>query len=302
MLAALVLLFAAPIPAQDITFKSGVSNVRVDVQVMEGYHLVKDLSKDDFLVYDRNVKQEILFFDRGDEPLSVLLLLDVSGSMERYIEQMASVAQQALKYLRPRDRVGVMIFARTSKVTLPFTDDFAAVEKAIRDSVKDESVGSSTEMNGAIIDAAQHLDQSTESGRRAILILTDNKGLSYKISDDDVIRALYGADAVLNALVVGRGDRPAPPRAGSYVNPDYTPFDVFKLADETGGESVKAERANVEFPGMIERIRMRYGLQYRTPDTARPGLFRTIRVELTPSSLAQHPHAELRYRKGYIPK
>ena len=77
----------------------------------------------------------------------MLLLLDVSGSMEKYVGQVADVAQQSLKHLRPRDRVGVMIFARTDKVTQPFTYDFAAVESAIRDSVKDQSVGSATEMN-----------------------------------------------------------------------------------------------------------------------------------------------------------
>ena len=77
---------------------------------------------------------------------------------------------------------------------------------------------------------------------------------------------------------------------------------MFYIAEQTGGEAVKALHAGVEFPRMIERIRMRYGLQYRMPDTARPGLFRTLRVELTPDAVLRFPNAELRYRHGYIPR
>lgn len=284
------------------TFRSGVSNVRVDVQASEAGHLIPALTKDDFNVFDRGVRQDLLFFDRGDEPLSVLLLLDVSGSMEQYIQQIADVAQQSLKSLRPRDRVAVMIFARYNKVVQPFTTDFAAVEEAIRAAVRDDSVGSATEMNLALMDAAKYVDQSAEGGRRAIVILTDNKGLSYRLPDQEVIRALYGADVVVDALVVGRGERPVPPRVGGYSNPDFTPFDVFHIAEETGGEAVKAVHAEVEFPKIVERIRNRYGLQYRMPDTARPGLFRTLRVELTPEAMLRFPNAELRYRHGYIPR
>ena len=113
---------------------------------------------------------------------------------------------------------------------------------------------------------------------------------------------MYAVDVVVDALVVGRGQRPEPPRPGSYVNPDFTPFNVFYIAEETGGEAVRATAADVEFPRMIERIRMRYGLQYRMPDTARPGMARTIRVELAAAAQSRYPNAVLSYRKKYVPR
>ena len=64
------------------------------------------------------------------------------------------------------------------------------------------------------MDAAKYLDQSAESGRRAILILTDNRGLSYRLNDEQVLQELYGVDVVVDALVVGRGERPDTPRQG----------------------------------------------------------------------------------------
>src|SRR5207247_6816499 len=67
-----------------VTFRSGVSNVRVDAQVVEGQDGVKDLKQEDFVVYDEKQPQKILYFGRDAEPVSLLLLLDVSGSMKQY--------------------------------------------------------------------------------------------------------------------------------------------------------------------------------------------------------------------------
>ena len=275
--------------------------MRVDVQVLSEGSIVTDLTEKDFLVFDRNVPQQILTVDRGSEPLSLLLLLDISGSMTDYIQQVASVAQQSLTHLRKGDRVGVMIFARSTRVRLPFTDDFSAVEREIRDAVRDETVGSATEINRSIIAAVKYLDESAELGRKAILILTDNKGLNYQAPDEEAIRELFGVDAVLNALVVGRTERPPPIRPGTYVNPDFSHPDVFRIADETGGEAVPVKQAGREFPRMIERIRNRYGIQYRTPVPTQKG-FREIRVELSPDAKLRYPKALLRYRKGYYVK
>jgi hypothetical protein len=96
---------------------------------------------------------------------------------------------------------------------------------------------------------------------------------------------------------VGKAKRPEPSTPGHYTNPDFTPPDVFKIADETGGEAVKAEKSAEVFPEMIERIRTRYGMQYRTPEGAQG--FRHVRVELSPEAKLKYPDAVVRARKGY---
>src|ERR1700694_56732 len=108
-----------PVQAADeesVVFKTGVADVRVDVQVTEGQNLIKDLTKDDFLVTDENQPQTIVSFSHGDEPLNLVLLLDISGSMQSYIEQIAQTARDALDHLRPADRVAIMVFAKTTAV------------------------------------------------------------------------------------------------------------------------------------------------------------------------------------------
>ena len=150
----------------------------------------------------------------------------------------------------------------------------------------------------AIISAAEYVKKESRPARRAVVVVTDNLSLNYKVPDEEVLRALYGADAVLNAILIGRQKRPDPPPAGRELNPDFTPSDVFKLAEETGGEAVEARRPGESFQEMMERIRARYSIHYEAPQAA-PGGFRRIRVELAPAARQRYPRAEVRARAGY---
>ena len=252
----------------------------------------------DFAVYDENALQRIVYFEHEPDPLDLLLLLDVSGSMHKSLTELASTARAALRSLGSGDRVAVMLFARGSAVRQPFTMDFAAVEREIRTAVDTTDLGTGTAINAAIVAAASFMGRQSSSGRRAILIVTDNLSLNYRIPDEDVIRALYAADTTLNAILIGKQQHPAAPRPGQYFNTDFTPSDVFKLADQTGGEAMESHKAAESFQLMIERIRSRYRLQYEAPAAA-PGEYRHIRVVLAPGARNRHENAVIKARAGY---
>ena len=83
-------------------FRSSVTLVKVDIQVTgKSGRAVGDLAQADFAVYDENERQQVVYFGREAEPLDLLLLLDVSGSMRRSLEDMASVTRAALAEPRP---------------------------------------------------------------------------------------------------------------------------------------------------------------------------------------------------------
>jgi Ca-activated chloride channel family protein len=284
-------------------FRTGVADVRVVVQVTEGGQIVKGLTKDDFVVTDEGQPQPVVYFARESEPLDLLLLLDISGSMRKNIEQMSETARDALKFLSPGDRVAIMTFGVRTHLHFDFNDNHAEVARQLRTAVDDQdAVGYGTAINAAVIDAARMLDSDESQARRSILIVTDNLGLNYQTNDPLTIGYLLKADTVLNAIVIGRGIRPGPERPGQYENPDYTPADVFKLADETGGEAVTANRAAAFFPQMVARIRDSYTLAYHVPAGAQPGQFRHISVELTPAARSLHLKAQVRARSGYYVK
>jgi VWFA-related protein len=280
-------------------FKAGVADVRVDAQVTAGKDLIRGLSKEEFVITDEGQPQTILSFAAGDEPLNLLLLFDISGSMQPYIEAIAQTARDALDHLRPGDRVAIMVFARKTAVHQGFSDNLAETARQIGSAVKDWDVGSTTLINSAVADAAHYMQKHAgREGRRAILILTDNLSTSYQLTDGQLIRELDKADTVLNAIVTGHAIRPNPPSQGQNPDPDYTPANVFHVAEETGGEWVKAGDAGATFTAMIERIRTRYMLSYHAPES-QPGTFRHITVKLSVEGQKKYPAAEIRTRSGY---
>ena len=268
------------------------------MQVTEGKNLVNGLSKDDFIVTDESQPQSIVSFSHGEERLNIILLLDISGSMQKYINEIAQTARESLEHLRPGDRVAIMVFARTTAVHQGFSDNLAETARQISSAVKVD-VGTSTLINSAVVDAARYMEaHAGPDGRRAILILTDNLSMSYQLTDGQVIRELNKADTVFNAIVTGRAIRPRPLEPGKLSNPDFTPADVFHLSEETGGEWVKADRADASFNEMIGHIRSRYMLAYHEPPST-PGAFRHIGVTLTETAHRRFPLAELKARNGY---
>jgi VWFA-related protein len=287
----------APQPEQPL-FRADVALVKIDAQVTDRQgRAIAGLARQDFLVFDEGQPQEITYFGREAEPVDILLLLDVSGSMRRFLEEMGENARAALQQLRDADRVGVMFFARRQELVQPLTDSLVSAEETIRNATKKQDLGGGTTINESIIAAAGHLKDQRPTGRRAVLIVTDNEGLNYQVPDEKAIRELYAADAVLNALVSGRGRR-KDPLEGRETNPDFTPPNVVKLAEETGGEAVESRRGKESFPAMIERIRSRYSLQYAAPQAA-AGAFRKVRVELAPEARKRFPEAQVKARAGY---
>jgi len=298
----LILLTSASALAQDhegtAVFKAGASDVRLDVQVLDGNQPIEGLSQSDFLVDDQDQPQKVAYFAHDSEPLNLLLLLDISGSMQRYIQQISQTARDAMKFLRPGDSVAIMVFGKTTAVHQDFADNLAESARQISKAVEDHDVGAGTMINSAVLDAAHYMEQHAgPGGRRAILVLTDNLSLSFRLTDGAVIRELNRADTVLNAIVVGRAIRPRPDLE-KYTNPDFTPADVFHLSEATGGEWVKASQAGSTFAEMIDRIRRRYTLAYPEPPS-RPGIFRRVRVALTDAARIRHPFAEIHVREGY---
>lgn len=269
------------------TFTSTHAEVRLDVQVMRGKRVLADLRLEDFVVTDEGTTVVPTYFGREAEPLSLVLLLDVSGSMRRFVAEMSTAVSIALRALRAGDRVAVVAYGRRSQVQLEFSGDLREVAAAVRSAALRNDTGAGTSTNEAVLAAARLLAGDSGSRRRAILVVTDNGGVNEGVPDEQVIRELGGV--VLNAIVVGKGER----SRGASVNPFYTSTDVFALAEATGGEVVRAgSKADGVLSGMLERIRARYALAYSLPMDAKPGVYRNVRMMVAKGDV-------VRVRKGY---
>lgn len=290
--------------AQTATFEANASDVAVNPEVLDKGHPVRNLQQSDFLLFDEERPVEAAYFGHDSVPLDLVLLVDVSGSVQKYLRDIAAIAVEALRRLEANDRVAVMTFSRTTWIEQAFTNSREEISEAISKSASDAPQGSGTRIYAAAAAAARYLAEEKGTGvrRRAILIITDNSGMSYDVHREQALRALFDAAVTFDAIVVGRHPHPPAPRPGSVINPDFAYDDVFPLADQTGGETVVTNKPRESLGEMVARLRERYLLTYPVPKGAVPDRFRRIRVDLSADARKRYPRAVIHARGGYYVK
>jgi VWFA-related protein len=236
-------------------FKAGVALVKVDAEVTDGgTKLLGGFEKDDFRILDNGTEQPILYFSQGEEPLDIILLFDLSGSMIPRLKKLSQSAHAALAELHNGDRVSVMVFGSTSRVVLPFTEDLNAVERAINGVTAIRMGG--THIVAAINAAAiLFIKEQRTRRRRAIITVTDNFG-QFSGNKGTAVRNLWEADAVLCGLQVRRPGETAL-LMYSRVNPGTAPMAWLRagetmsgMPEKTGGEVLHGN-ASVKFAELM---------------------------------------------------
>jgi VWFA-related protein len=290
--------------AQENTFKTAVSLVHVDAEVTDGTRLLTGFHKEDFRVFDNGSPQTLLYFSQEETPLDLILLFDISGSMNPKLEKIASSAHAALAQLRKGDRVAVMVFSTRSTIAGPFTDDMQTVEQTINEKVLGKAQGG-THILRAVSDAASYfLKETRTERRRAVLIMTDNHGQPSG-HRNTVVRELWEADALLCGLELRSagesallGIRSVTSPAAAFMNME----NMTSVVEETGGDLIKGHDPGADFEEMIRRLRLRYMLVYALPP-GKPGQERKIKIELTEDARKNNPQSRVRARDGYyVPK
>jgi VWFA-related protein len=300
-LAALVL-FAGGVFAQGPTFKADVSLVHVDAEVAapDG-RILSGFAKEDFRVFDEGKEQPVLHFSAGDEPLDLILLFDVSGSMRPKVQEVAAAAREGMQELRPGDRVAVMVFNNHTRLLARFTEDLDEVQRSIQQEVLAVPFGGGTFIQNAVSDAARRLmRQPRTERRRAVLIITDDYGQRTR-RESTVVRELWEADALLTGLIVRSKAVQTVRTLGTIMNPYLIGLQagVRGIADKTGGDFILAAEPGTGFQDAMRRIRTRYSLYYAMPE-GKPGGSRLVHVELSAEAARRHPKAKVRARTGYV--
>jgi Ca-activated chloride channel family protein len=203
--------------AQQPMFRSGTETVPVYVTVLgpDG-RLVTDLGRDQFEVFDNGRPQPITLFEAGVQPISIIVMLDMSGSMLGNISVLRSAAVQMFTRLEPADRARVGNFGDRIVISPTFTND---VDELIRTLWLELEPGGPTPLWGAVNAAMAGL--SRVEGRRVVLVLSDGKNTGLRSvngrasgpSLEDVIRRAQTEDYMVYAI--GMRSRGAAARGGS---------------------------------------------------------------------------------------
>jgi VWFA-related protein len=281
------------------TFRGGVSLVHVDAEVVaKNGRVLTGFSKEDFRVFDEGREQPISAFSADEQPLDLILLFDISGSMRSKVKQVAAAAHQGLQQLRLGDRVSVMVFNRETRLIAPFSEDLAVVERAI-ERVLGLRFGGGTAIQEGVHDAANRFIwfDDLNGHRRAVLIVTDNVGKPTR-RESSVVEDMWEADALLSGLVVSNRAANIGPFGLLAALGARRPGGIEHIVEQTGGDTISSDDLGSTFPEMMHRIRSRYSLYYRMPEGTL-GSLRTIHLDLSAGAQQRFPEARVAARKGY---
>lgn len=215
----------AALAAQQPTFRSGTDVVSLFVTVQDAQgRLVPDLLQEDFEVLDERRPQPIVFFENQVQPITVVVMLDTSGSMTGTIELLRQAAEQFLIRLLPEDMGQVGAFNDKIEFSGRFTNDRDDLIAA----VKDLDYGNDTKLYDALAASLDMLDGI--DGRRVVLVFTDGEDTSSRAKLGDVVDRARADEVMVYAIGLE-----AEYFNGQRVVRSRPDGGLRRLAEETGG-------------------------------------------------------------------
>jgi VWFA-related protein len=275
---------AVRVPAQQQpTFRVSSQTVAIYATVVDAdNHLATDLEQKDFEVYDNGVLKPLTLFKSDVQPITVVIMLDTSGSMTADIDLLKRAAEGFILRMLPEDRARIGSFNDKIQISPRFSSDRDALIRILHD---DLDYGNPTYLWDAIDASMSAL--ANESGRRVVLIFTDGE-------DDKSVRMNYNkvlTRAVTeNFMIYAIGKQSRMP--GYVTNPDRK---LPPLAAETGGGYYGLKLGadlNGPFSRIADELHRQYVLGF-SADTL-DGTMHKLEVRV------KTPGMIVRARKGYL--
>lgn len=276
---------------------------------------INGLNRDDFIVYDEGMRQEIRSFNRRRVAANIVLLLDASGSVFRQMRFIREAAKGFIEGLLPEDKVCVMQFADRVELLQDWT---SAAQQPVLEKALDwryHPGESTTFYDGLYLAAEEQL--SKVEGRRIVILLTDGIDTAErrKAVFGDALNAVRRAEAsvyvvsltgMLREMITGR----AGTRTGQQLLRGYDPQVVRRylkliedsekqltlIATQSGGRiflPLKDEDLAAAYRAIADELRSQYIITYKPNPPVAVGQWRRVRVLVLPGGY------EVAAREGY---
>ena len=251
-------------------FRAGSDAVRVFVTVTDDDgRLVTTLTQDAFTIRDDGKPQPITLFDNSPQPIRLIVMLDVSGSMQGNLPLLRAAAGQLFARLRPDDRARVGAFGHEVTMGPAFSRDPGELSASLPVSIAPDAP---TPLWRAVDEALGAFEKGDET-RRVILVLSDGKDsgpLSFTrryTSQADVIDRARREDVMVYSIGMrSRGQRPLQPGLGpgglqAALTADLPDPGLARVAEETGGGYLEI-RFGQDLAGAFARVADELHSQY----------------------------------------
>jgi VWFA-related protein len=210
--------------------------------------LIPDLRQEHFQVFDEGQRQEITIFKSDVQPITVVVMLDTSGSMTANIDLLKIAAERFVLRLLPEDKARIGSFSDKIIISPAFTGDRDELSRILREDIQ---FGNPTFLWDATWDSMEAM--AGEAGRRVVLVFTDG---------DDSFSVRYGYRQVLERartegfMIYAIGLQST--FAGRTTRPDRN---LRRLAAETGGgyfELTRTDDLNTTFTRVADELHRQY--------------------------------------------
>ncbi len=241
------------------------------------------VSREDLTLLEDGVEQAIETFHEATSPVSIVLVLDQSGSMRQASDAVKAAARSFVEALRPEDKLAVMRFSDRAILDGGFST-------ARGDSLK--AIDAFEPRGGtALYDAADAALSRLEGveGRRVVVVLTDGRdenaagtGPGSRTSFDELLKALRASEAAVFTIALGS-------------NVDRARLE--EIATESGGDAYFPETVEAlpaEYARVVEALRRRYVISYSSSNATRDGKWRAVELR------SRDPHTRVSMRGGFF--
>ena len=269
------------------TFRSSVdvTGITVSVRDADG-HLVQDLTRDDFDIYEDGEKQPLTQFTHERVPLSLGVLLDISDSMfgRRIADARTAVDRFLFEQLNHEDEFFILAFNHRPHVLTQWTQTPMIVRDAL-DSLKPTG---GTAVYDAVVESMPLIAKRNKE-RGALLLVSDGADTASSSTFKDVQAALRRSQAFVYAIAIDSPDRRA-------INHAVNPTTLREITNESGGrtEIVQSSAQIADAAASIaDELNHQYVMGF-TPAHAPDGKFHTLRVR------TKNAAYKVQARRGYV--
>ena len=233
------------------------------------------VSRDDLTVVEDGVTQAIDTFQEVTTPVSIVMVVDQSGSMKKAAEKAVAAAKSFVSALRPEDALAILRFADSTVLA----QDLSTNRDASLTALDEYTAKGGTALYDAV-DAALTRLQRVE-GRRVVVVFTDGRdennagnGPGSTIALNDLMGDLRESGVLVFPIGLG-------------TNVDRAVLERF--ASDSGGEAYFPETADDlagDYARVVENLRRRYTISYTSTNSTRDGAWRAVQIGM-PGATAQ---------------
>lgn len=252
-------------------------------------HPQTNLTRDNFTVYESDQAQQIRYFSTEDSPISVGLLLDVSGSMRDKIDTLRTAVEQFFRNANPEDDYFVITFNNRPRVLSDVTQSTTGIQTELG---LVEPSGSTALLDAVYLGVSKL--RNAHYSRRALVIISDGGDNASRYSLREIKSVIAESDVMVYAIGIFGS---SPLKAFEEVMGERW---LKGMTDITGGRTSTVKNVS-DLPNecvlLSRELRSQYILGYQPSDRMTDTKWRKVRVMVrNPSDMDQ---LQSHYRRGY---